>query len=646
MPHRRRFVAMFASLACLTVLSLLTLVQAQPDPPLPLPLNDSAASLHSRATVELLLNTSFETDSDGDGDKIPDGWTGKNTSVSKADKQKCNKNGKVFAYSGICAFIFKGNPGGEKSKLKATLTNLTSIADGSTLRLSAHLDPRSGVPDSKVASVKLKLTNGTKLKLELRLPNGAITPGYTQLIDSQAVTIPTGVVINKAKLDLRYGETSGKFLVDDVSLAVITTDPPTTTPLPTSTARATNTPTSLPPAQLFASDGAANDEFGASVSLSGDGNLALIGAPWTDIGTKIDVGVAQIFVRTGTTWAKWQPLTAPSGATDDRFASSVSLSADGSTALVGAYSDVVGTNPLQGSAYVFVRLGGQWIPQQQLITSDGNVGDQFGRSVSLSADGNTALVAAVSDAVGANNDQGSAYIFIRTGTTWTQQQKLVASDGAAFDYFGRSVSLSADGSTALVGAASNDVGANSGQGSAYVFVRTGTTWTQQQLIASDGAAGDDFGHSVSLSADGNTALVGARLDNVITNTNQGSAYVFVRTGTTWTQQQQLIASDGVENDFFGTSVSLSANGSIALVGASWDDVGANDNQGSVYVFTRTGSLWTQQQKLVASDGVAGDTFGNSVSLSADGSTALVGVAYDDVGANEDQGSAWVFDLSQ
>jgi hypothetical protein len=593
----RRFIAPLAVLLGLTLFSVfLTLIQAQTDPPLPLPLNDTAASLHTRATVELLSNPSFETNTDGDN--IPDGWTGKKTSVSKADKQKCNKTGKVFANTGNCAFMFKGNPGGEKSKLNATLTNLTSIVDGSTLRLSAYLDPRSGVPSSKVASVKLKLTNGTKLKLELRLPSSAVSNGYAQLIDSQSVVIPNGVLISKSKMDLRYGETSGKFLVDDVSLAVVTIDP-THTPvdtatstsiaIPTNTPTPTHTPKPLPPAQLLASEGAEEDQFGDAVSLSGDGNTALVGAPRTDIGTKIDVGVAHLFARTDTTWAKWQFLTFPVGAAQDYFGSAVSLSADGSTALVGASSDDVGTKIDQGSAYVFIRLGGIWLPQQQLVASDGLSFDYFGSAVSLSADGNTALVGAAFDHIGANNYQGSVYIFVRTGTTWTQQQKLLASDGAAQDYFGWSVSLSADGSIALVGAYRDDVGAT-----------------------------DD----------------------------QGSAYVFIRSGTIWTQQQQLIASDGATGDYFGRSVSLSANGNTALVGAYRDDVGATDDQGSAYGFTRSGTIWTQKRKHLASDGAADDYFGYSVSLSADGSTALVGASEDNIGAHPDQGSAWVFDLKQ
>jgi hypothetical protein len=384
--------------------------------------------------------------------------------------------------------------------------------------------------------------------------------------------------------------------------------------------------------QLTASDGAASDQFGYSVALSGD--TALVGAYLDDVGANTDQGSAYVFTRSGTTWSLQQKLTATDGAASDGFGVSVALSGD--TALVGARYDDVGTNANQGSAYVFTRSGTTWGPQQQLTASDGAANDYFGYSVALSGD--TALVGAYADAVGANTYQGSAYVFTRSGATWSQQQQLNAADGATNDFFGSSVALSGD--TALVGASGDDVGANGSQGSAYVFTRSGTTWSQQQqLNAADGAASDFFGISVALS--GETALVGANGDDVGANTNQGSAYVFTRSGTTWSQQQKLAASDGVANDYFGNSVALS--GETALVGASQDDVGGKTNQGSAYVFTRSGTTWSQQHKLTASDGAANDYFGYSVALS--GNTALVGAYYDDVGANTNQGSAYVFTRS-
>jgi hypothetical protein len=266
---------------------------------------------------------------------------------------------------------------------------------------------------------------------------------------------------------------------------------------------------------------------------------------------------------------------------------------------------------------------GGWIEVQNIHSSDGASGDIFGCAVALSGD--TALITAPwNDDNG--TDSGSAYVFIRTGTTWTQQAILLTSDGAAGDQFGYFASL--DGNTALIGAPADD----SSRGSAYVFTRTGTTWTQQQkLLASDGAAGDNFGTFNTLSGD--TAFIGAPFDDD-NGTNSGSAYVFTRTGTTWTQQQKLLASDGAKGDQF-SYYGISLDGDTAIIGANHDDdMGANS--GSAYVFTRTGTTWTQQQKLLASDGAAGDDFGFNIALS--GNTALIGAD----GNDNTSGSAYVF----
>jgi hypothetical protein len=258
---------------------------------------------------------------------------------------------------------------------------------------------------------------------------------------------------------------------------------------------------------------------------------------------------------------------------------------------------------------------------------DAAAGDGFGRSVSQSAE--SAIISAPLDAdAGANT--GSAYVFVRSGTTWTEQQKLTAMDAAANDYFGLSVSLSGD--TALVGAQGDDDG-GSNTGSAYVFVRSGTTWTpEQKLNASDPGAEDQFGYSVSV--DGDTALVGAPTHDD-GGMDTGSAYVFVRSGTTWTEEQKLGPSNPATIDNFGYSVSLS--GDTALVGAI-----RYMGIGSAYVLVRSGTTWTEDQEVAASDGEQANLFGYSVSLSGD--TALVGAQGHDHGAGAKSGAAFAFTL--
>ena len=218
--------------------------------------------------------------------------------------------------------------------------------------------------------------------------------------------------------------------------------------------------------------------------------------------------------------------------------------------------------------------------------------------------------------------------------TWTQQAELTASDGTAFDKFGWSVAISGD--TALVGAPQHAVGSNAYQGAAYVFAGSGSTWTQRaELTAADGAAWDKLGSSVALSGD--TAVIGAPR-HVVGSTFHGAAYVFAGSGGTWTQQAELTASDGAAWDFFGFSVAIS--GDTALVGAPSHAVSGNSQQGTAYVFAGSGSTWTQQAELSASDGAAGDNFGWAVAFS--GNSALVGALYHAVGGNPLQGAAYVF----
>ncbi|MEP7288307.1 MAG: putative Ig domain-containing protein [Chloroflexota bacterium] len=254
-----------------------------------------------------------------------------------------------------------------------------------------------------------------------------------------------------------------------------------------------------------------------------------------------------------------------------------------------------------GAAYVFVMTGGTWVFQAKLTASDGVASDLFGGAVGLSGD--TAIVGASRN----SNQIGAAYIFVRSGTTWTPQQKLTANDGLPKDAFGTSVSIDTD--TAIIGAPNTP--GHSAIRKAYAFVRSGSAWTQQQeLLAGDDLPTDSFGIRVAVSGD--LALIGAEGQN----SNAGSAYVFARSNTTWTLQQKLTASDGASGDFFGCSVAI--DGTSAVIGA----VGKSTSTGAAYVFTTNGITWSQQQKLSANDGASGDYFGEGVALS--GNAIIVG----------------------
>ncbi len=377
--------------------------------------------------------------------------------------------------------------------------------------------------------------------------------------------------------------------------------------------------------KLTPSDGAAGEYFGDSVALSSDGNTALVGANYKTVGSNQGQGAAYVFVRSGGTWSRQQELTASDGASEDWFGASVALSGDGNTALVGAPGAVDWNRT--GAAYVFTRSGGSWTQQQELTPSDSAASDYFGFSVALSGNGNTALVGAFNENIGSNLFQGSAYVFTSVGGNWTQQQELAASDAAAGDYFGYSVALSSDGSTALVGAQYHAVKSNILQGAAYVFTNSGGSWNQQaELTASDGVAYGVFGTAVALSSNGNTALVGAApLSNLDTGPVYGAAYVFTQANGSWSQQAELSDPDKMPaqgSDGFGMALTLSGDGNTALVGAP---EGGGPLGAAAYVFTNSGGSWSQQQRLGAFDVVPGNNyFGQSVALSSDGNTVLVG----------------------
>ncbi|MBK8035851.1 MAG: FG-GAP repeat protein [Verrucomicrobiaceae bacterium] len=420
-------------------------------------------------------------------------------------------------------------------------------------------------------------------------------------------------------------------------------------------------------AYLKASNSGAGDQFGYSVAVSG--NTAVIGAPYEDsnatgIGgnqadnSATDSGAAYIFIRSGSTWSQQAYLKASNSGAGDFFGYSVAVSGD--TAVIGAWAEAsnatgVGGNQADnsanesGAAYVFFRSGSTWTQQAYLKASNSEIDDSFGDSVAVSGD--TAVIGAPfedSNATGVGGNQadnsastsGAAYVFTRSAGVWTQQAYLKASNTGTPDRFGSHVALSGD--TAVIAAwaeASNAIGVDGNQadnsapnsGAAYVFTRSAGVWSQQAYLkASNTGAGDRFGDSVALSSD--TAVIGAWAEDS-GSLNSGAAYVFFRSGSTWTQQAYLKASNSGAGDSFGVSVAVS--GDTAVIGADQEDsgaTGADGNQadnsltdsGAAYVFTRSGSTWTQQAYLKASNTGSLHNFGWSVAMSGD--TAVIGAS--------------------
>ena len=373
--------------------------------------------------------------------------------------------------------------------------------------------------------------------------------------------------------------------------------------------------------KLVSSDRTPGDSLGSGVSI--DSDTAAVGAFLAPVGGLPQAGAVYVFVRASSEWAEQAKLTAMDAATLDNFGSALAI--DGDTAIIGAPQK----DKQQGSAYVFVRSGTKW-SQQAKLRADGTVsGDYFGSAVGLKGD--TALVGI------SNPDRNMAYVYVRTGTTWSEQARIAPSDGKAGDYFGAAVALDTD--TALIGAPGRLIGTNTSPGRAYVYARAGNVWSEQAKLAiADGAADDRYGLAVALSGD--TAVIGAYRRAIGNNARQGEAYVYARSGTSWSEQARLRASDGAADDRFGIAVAV--GGDIAVIGAEHATVGDHTGQGAAYVFSRSGGTWSEFMRLTAQAGLSDDAFGRAVAVGASGNPVVVGAYARMTNNNLLQGEAYVF----
>jgi hypothetical protein len=378
-------------------------------------------------------------------------------------------------------------------------------------------------------------------------------------------------------------------------------------------------------AELTSSDRQPGDGFGQAVAISG--TTMVVGA---DGGGSAQDGAVYVFQESGSNWLQVGELTASDGAPSDSFGSAVAI--DGNTIIVGAQEGggnaggltYVYTEPTSG----WVNM----TETAELSASDGAGGDQFGSAVAIS--GGEIVIGAVDASVGGNSHQGAAYVFTEPASGWasmTQTAKLTSLNGAAGDAFGCSVAIR--GNTILVGADQSTIGGNALQGVAYVFNQPSGGWVSatQTVKLKDpyGLSNDKFGISVAISGD--TAVVGAQDVTIARNMDQGEAYVFAASDSNWASASlvgNLLASDGAAMDEFGDSVSI--DGTTAVVGAYHATVGASANEGAAYVYDEPSNGWTnmnESAKIVASDGVPNDLFGTSVAIN--GGTIAVGAPLSD-----------------
>jgi hypothetical protein len=377
--------------------------------------------------------------------------------------------------------------------------------------------------------------------------------------------------------------------------------------------------------KITASDGEEADSLGTSMAAHADTVLA--GAPF-DNDNGMYAGSAYVYGYDAglRQWVEQEKLLADDGASTDLFGLAVAL--DGGVAVIGApLTDDNGED--SGAAYVFRYApgSGHWVQEAKLLASDGAVGDFFGYAVAVSGD--VAVVGTPFDDDG-GTDSGSAYVFgydAQSGQ-WTQQQKVLASDGTADYRFGTAVAAAGD--VIMVGAPAADASSLPGAAYCFEYDGVGSAWFQQEkIVPPDSSSGDGFGMAVAL--DGDAMIIGASAANG-EDSESGAAYVYGRNGSIWTQQAKLMAGDGASGDGFGESVALAGN--LILVGAPFEhDFGVLG--GAVYAFRSQGggSGWTQTAKLLSPDGARFDMTGSSVVLH--GTTALIGVA----GDNEQGGSA-------
>jgi len=390
-----------------------------------------------------------------------------------------------------------------------------------------------------------------------------------------------------------------------------------------------------------------SDYFGRASGLSSDGKYLIVAAPGEDSASvggssgisSADSGMISIFNESGGTWSLQQRLKY-SGSQDYGFGQSASLNSDGTYAIIGAN---VNTD-YAGTAHIYTRSGSTWTHQQQITGSDTANGDQFGAGfVSLNSDATYAVVAGKYHRTSGITNAGALYVFTRSGSTWTQQQKITVSSPEFNHQLGADGQMSSDGNY-IIASGSGD---SSYSGAAFVFNRSGSTWSQQaKLVSTDLDANDSFGNSASINSDGTYAVVGcAGEDGGVGSplAQAGAAYVFTRSGSTWTQQAKLVASDQSASVYFGRAVKISNDGNFIFVSASRDA----GSQGAGYLFSRSGSTWTQLKKLTPATRINQMYLGeyNNLGISNDGSIVSIGAHNETVNSESGAGAMYVFNPS-
>ena len=395
--------------------------------------------------------------------------------------------------------------------------------------------------------------------------------------------------------------------------------------------------------------------FGNSCAINSDGTRMIVGAHNEDNGGT-NYGAVYIYTYSNGKWDDGVRIGAPtpvSGTSDQAFGRDVDINSAGTRVVVGAvFDDTGGTDA--GAAYVYSYSNGTWtldtvsgVSTGRIQASNAGGGDRFGKSVAMSGDGTKIIVGAIYEDTGATN-AGTAYIYTYSGSSWGSENVIRAHDNASGgdSEFGWKVAMNNDGTKVVVGAPYHDLNASDGAannaGAAYVFALSGSSWSEQAKIqASDIAAGDLFGYCVDINSDGTKIVIGAKNEDTGA-TDAGAAYVYTYSSGTWGSEQKIQASDKQANSEFGGTAAFNTDGTKLIVGAYHEDTGANDS-GAAYIFAYDGSNWNEVVKLKAYDGAADDDFGFSVAISGDGTRVVVGADGNDDSPGTSSGSVYVYD---
>lgn len=378
------------------------------------------------------------------------------------------------------------------------------------------------------------------------------------------------------------------------------------------------------------------DKIGFAIDLDADGDTLIIGGSSAKTGTTSATGEAYIYTRSGdNSWSQQKNVTASDANTGfDLFGGDVAISGDGNYAVIGMQGDDTSQSD-SGAIYIWYKGTGAWSGGTQQAKKQASVVEQgagFGFSVAIDSDGDTIVACAPSENVGyINGSRGAAYVFTRSGTTWTQQARLTISDYGSYGFqqVGTGCSISGDGNTIALAARNGQDGSGNAIGAVYVFTRSGSTWTEQKkLLPSGTATGTKFGYegAIEISSDGNYIIVGAQWAAVSGNSTEGQAWIFYKGATSWAStgalQQRIEQTNGYASDIYGISVDISDDGSMAVVGAQQHDYPNGTQQGACYVYTRAGTSWSEQAKLY--DG-ASYILGSSVAISGDNAYVAAGM---------------------